>query len=261
MVQPFSVFRRADRPAYLVAFKNEQTGRYLPAVSTHKKTYAEAVKQAWVWYREGIPRNDGPVSVPADSIRKLLQETPLTLGDAKVFVRVLQDRGLVKSCVFSGNTDDTRLVDYLKEFWEWDNSPYVREKLRRQNSIHRRYVDESLRTVIKHREPYFKEMLLGDVTKDSVNSFADSVAALPVGYQRKNGIMLAGCIPLRWAYRQEKLSLDVTLGLVMFSGTERKRKILAPSTVTEIFRMECPGDREKISSAQREAFGGLLPGD
>jgi hypothetical protein len=46
MVQPFSVFRRADRPAYLVAFKNEVTGRYLPAVSTRKEKYADAVKQA-----------------------------------------------------------------------------------------------------------------------------------------------------------------------------------------------------------------------
>ncbi|MDR1468037.1 MAG: site-specific integrase [Spirochaetaceae bacterium] len=248
MVQPFSVFKRADRPAYLVAFKNEVTGRYLPAVSTRKEKYADAVKQAWAWYREGIPRKEGPVNVPVDSLRNLLRDTPLTGSDAETLVRVLQDRGFVKSCVFAGDQDGPRLVDYLKEFWDWDHSPYVREKLRRQHSIHRRYVDESLRTVIKHWEPYFKDKRLGGVTRDDVGGFADSVASLPAGYQRKNGILLAGCIPLRWAYRKEKIPLDVTLGLVMFSGKERKRKILTPDVVTEIFRLEWPDCRAKTAN-------------
>jgi integrase len=260
MVQPFSVFRRADRPAYLVAFKNEITGRYLPAVSTRKEKYADALKQAWAWYREGIPRKEGPVDVPVDSIRKLLRDTPLTMRDAEILVRVLRDRGFVKSCVFAGGSDGALLTDYLKEFWDWDNSPYVREKLRRQNSIHRRYVSDSLGTVAKHWEPYFKNKLLGDVTKDDVSGFADSVAALPVGHQRKNGIMLAGCIPLRWAYRKEKIPLDVTLGLVMFSGRERKRKILTPGIVTEIFRLEWPDCRAKAAN-MLAAVTGLRAGE
>ena len=43
---PFSVFKRANRPCYLVAFKNEETGEYFPAISTKQKTEAEAVKTA-----------------------------------------------------------------------------------------------------------------------------------------------------------------------------------------------------------------------
>jgi integrase len=260
MVQPFSVFRRADRPSYLVAFKNEVTGRYLPAVSTRKEKYADAVKQAWVWFREGIPRKDGPVSIPADTIRKLLQDTPLTMRDAETFIRVLRERGFVRSCVFASNSDGALLADYLKEFWDWDHSPYVREKLRRQNSIHRRYVDDSLGTVLKHWEPYFKDKLLVEVTKDDVNDFADSVSALPVSHQRKNGIMLAGCIPLRWAYRKERLPTDVTLGLVMFSGRERERKILDPGIVSEIFRLEWPDCRAKAAN-MLAAVTGLRSGE
>ncbi|MDR0640089.1 MAG: tyrosine-type recombinase/integrase [Spirochaetaceae bacterium] len=260
MVQPFSVYRRVGRSAYLVAFKDEATGRYLPAVSTRKEKYADAVKQAWVWYREGIPRKEGPVSVPADSIRKLLRETSLTVRDVEMLVGVLRDRGFVKSCVFAGGPDGPLLADYLKEFWDWDNSPYVREKLRRQNSIHKSYVNESLRTIVKHWEPYFKDKRLGDVTKDDVNAFADSVAALPVGHQRKNKIMLVGCIPLRWAYRKEKIPLDVTLGLVMFSGRERKRKILTPDIVTKIFSLEWPDCRAKAAN-MLAAVTGLRSGE
>jgi hypothetical protein len=78
MVLPFSVFRRTGRPSYMVAFKNELIGKCLPAVSTRKEKYADAVKQAWAWYREGIPRKRGPIDVPADSVRKLLGARPVS---------------------------------------------------------------------------------------------------------------------------------------------------------------------------------------
>ena len=58
MTQPFSVFLRGDRPCYYVAFKNEETGNYLPAISTkipRNKGKAVAEKQAWAWYRDDIP--------------------------------------------------------------------------------------------------------------------------------------------------------------------------------------------------------------
>jgi hypothetical protein len=84
--------------------------------------------------------------------------------------------------------------------------------------------------------------------KDHINSFTDSVARLAVTYQRKNSVMLAGCIPLRWAYRKEKIPADVTLGLVMFSGKERKRKILTPDTVADIFRLDWPDCRAKAAN-------------
>jgi hypothetical protein len=64
----------------MVAFKNELTGKYLPAVSICKEKYADAVKQAWTWYREGVLRKEGTLAVPVDSIRSLLRDTPLTLS-------------------------------------------------------------------------------------------------------------------------------------------------------------------------------------
>jgi hypothetical protein len=54
---PFSVFKRANRPSYLVAFKNEKTGTYLPPISTQQTDEAAAIKTAYdlldpVIYRE-----------------------------------------------------------------------------------------------------------------------------------------------------------------------------------------------------------------
>jgi hypothetical protein len=60
---PFSLFKRADRPCYMVSFKNEVTGEYLPAVSTRQKSESEAMKTAFAWLRDGIPGKEGRTDV------------------------------------------------------------------------------------------------------------------------------------------------------------------------------------------------------
>ena len=48
---PFSVFKRTDRPSFLVSFKDAD-GNYLPPLSTKKKTEAEAMAEAFNWFLE-----------------------------------------------------------------------------------------------------------------------------------------------------------------------------------------------------------------
>jgi len=66
---PFSVFKRADRPCYLVKFKNESTGEYYPAISTRQKTEAEAMKTTFAWLRDGIPRKRTSIKVQDLSLK------------------------------------------------------------------------------------------------------------------------------------------------------------------------------------------------
>ena len=53
---PFSIFKRADRSAFSVSFK-DATGKYLRPISTGKKTEEEATAIAFMWLRDGIPQN------------------------------------------------------------------------------------------------------------------------------------------------------------------------------------------------------------
>jgi len=53
---PFCVFKRADRPCFLVKFKDE-AGNYLPPVSTKKKDRDEAVQVAFKLLQDGIHEN------------------------------------------------------------------------------------------------------------------------------------------------------------------------------------------------------------
>jgi len=50
---PFSIFKRADRACYSVSFK-DKNGKYLPPVSTGKKTEDEAMQAAFKMMSDGI---------------------------------------------------------------------------------------------------------------------------------------------------------------------------------------------------------------
>jgi len=113
---PFSVFLRGSRPFYYVAFKNEETGRYLPAISTKKTTEADAVRQAWVWFREGIPHKGSSLDLKAISLRDTIRHSTISMPDAEFIIKEMKSRGLVLSCVFPGAADSVRLVFFTLFF-------------------------------------------------------------------------------------------------------------------------------------------------
>jgi hypothetical protein len=67
------------------------------------------------------------------------------------------------------------LGDYLSTFWDYDYSPYVKEKLRKNRGIHRYYCREQYLTAQKYWLPLFKGRLLGDMTKKDIEAFMDSL--------------------------------------------------------------------------------------
>jgi len=59
-MQPFFIFLRGNRPNYYIAFKNLETGEYLPAIRTKKSKEPDAILQAWVWFHEGLRTRAAP---------------------------------------------------------------------------------------------------------------------------------------------------------------------------------------------------------
>jgi hypothetical protein len=113
MVLPFSLFYRAERHTYYVVFKNKETGRYLSAISTKQKDYNNAVKQAWVWYRKGIPNKGGTLDIKTFSMRDAVHRSDISPADAEFIIGELMRRGLILFCAYAGASDSVRFVDFL----------------------------------------------------------------------------------------------------------------------------------------------------
>jgi len=263
---PFSIFKRADRPCYLVSFKNDETGKYLPAISTRRKTESEAIKIAFAWLRDGIPSKEGYLNVKQYSLRDMAKSTDITKADAVFICKELQRRGLLKSYVLEKSVQATDFVSYLIDFWNWEKSPYIKEKLRRNHGLHKRYAIEMTGTIKKYWEPFFKGKILGEITRQDIENFIAYLESLPEQAQinkafekrqiirfpksakRKNSIIQAGKIPLTWAFQKEMIDKDVTSGIVWFSGKSKERQILSPEQAKILFSIDWKDERSRLAN-------------
>ena len=274
---PFSVFKRGRRRFYYVAFKNQLTGKYLPAISTMQETEAGAMQTAFRWLQDGIPRQNSGLQTEAITLKKyslrdMAKETDLNMEDADYICRELRKRGLLKDFILPETKKAIPFAEYLLDFWDWEKSEYIREKRRKSHGIHRRYTVEMLNMVNRYWVPYFKDKMMGDITRRDIKGMmayleqivekaeseierlkkekpdAKITIRYPKSPKHKNKILKSSFIPLRYAFRSGDLDTDPTSGAIMFSGPSRKRHILTPELAAAVFKAEWSDQRAKLAN-------------
>ena len=117
---PFSVFKRADRSCYSLAFK-DSNGKYLRPVSSGKKTEAEAIQVGFQWLRDGIPQKNTVVKVSDLTLKEMVRKLK-DGNEAETLLAELSRQGFVKSYVRNDTPEAVDFVSFLTDFWDWDNS-------------------------------------------------------------------------------------------------------------------------------------------
>jgi len=252
---PFSVFRRAGRRFFYVAFKNEKTGKYLPAISTRQETESGAVSTAFQWLKDGIPRRGEAVPLKKYSLRDMAREADISMPDCEFICKELKRRGLIKSFVLSESRQAVDFAEYLLNFWDWEKSDYIRERLRKNHGLHRRYATEMKAAASKYWFPLFSGKMLGEITRQDVESLIASLetikapdSRIPKSAKRKNIIIQAGTVPLRWAFHKELIDRDITAGITWFSGKPKERQILTPELAAAVFRVPWNDERARLAN-------------
>ena len=259
MKLPFSVFKRAGRPCYVVRFKNE-AGEYLPAISTGQETKAAAIETAFKWLREGIPQKGGAVSAKAYRVRDYMRKADFTKEDAIFLVKELQQQGFIVKAIFPESRAAVNFGAFLTDFWTWEKSPYIAEKLRKEHGIHKGYVRMQSLAAGKYWIPAFTGRELGSITGDDIENFVRQFDTMPVSYKRKNEIISAGTRALKWAYKKRLLNEDITRGIVWHSGKSAERQILSPELAQAVFSVEWTGANIRLANLVA-ALSGLRAGE
>ncbi|GBR76119.1 integrase [Candidatus Termititenax persephonae] len=246
---PFCIFKRKDKPCFYVRFKNEKTGEYLLPKSTGQTDKTTAIKTAWEWYNKGIPQNNGRIKVVNVELINTIKTTLLDKTEIQSIVKVLKQQGYIKSAILTGDRSDKNLVDYLLEFWDYDRSPYVKEKLRRNHSIHRAYCLGQYNRVVQYLNPVFANHLLGEITRQDIDTFVAQLDNVSDKSARtKNAIIQTFVTPLKYAYQKGLIDNDVTQGITYFSGKPAERRILTPEQVTALFAIEWTDNVAKLAN-------------
>jgi len=253
---PFSVFRRAGRRFYYVAFKNEETGDYLPAISTKHETESGAVSTALQWLKDGIPQKGDTVPLKKYSLRDMARKTDISKSDCEFICKELKRRGLLKSFILTESRQAVGLIEFLLEFWDWEKSDYIRERLRKNHGLHKRYATEMRAAVSKYWLPFFTGKALGEITRQDLEGFISHLESIreapdgriPKSAKRKNIIIQAGTVPLKWAFHKELVDRDITSGITWFSGKPKERQILSPEQAAAVFQVEWKDNRARLAN-------------
>ena len=250
---PFSIFRRADRSCYSVSFK-DTNGKYLRPVSTGKKTEDEALQVAFKMLRDGIPQKQKALTVQDLSFKDMVRKIK-TGNEAEAVMAELKRMGWVKGFAVK-NTDAAQdFISFMKTFWDWDTSPYIKEKLRKNHGIHKRHCKLQGQAIALHWEPFFQGRFLGEITALDIDAFIDHMGEKELSAERKNVVIKAGTKPLRWAFSKGMIEIDPTRGHILFSGDETKRNILTPTAAAAAFRLEWKNERAKLGNILASVTG------
>ena len=241
---PFSVYKRAGRPYYLVQFKNPQ-GKFMPGVSTKKKTEEEATQVALQWLRDGVPQKTPAFHELA------IRETVIKIKTSKEAVTMLTELkrlGWMQGYIMRDTPAAENFISYLKGFWEWDTSPYIKEKLRKKHGIHKSHCKKQSQAVDQYWQPFFKEKYLGEISAVDIDAFITHMGETELSASRKNVVIKAGTKALRWAFSKGMIEQDPTRGHLLFSGDKASRKILTPSAAAAVFRTPWKNERAKLAN-------------
>jgi len=255
---PFSVFKRADRSCYSVSFK-DANGKYLPPVSTGKKTENDAIQAAFAMLRDGIKQKKSALSVSALSLKDIARK--IKAGDeADILMKELRRLGWVKTFVRNETPQAVDFIEFLTNFWDWDSSAYIKEKLRKSHGIHKMHCLKQKQAIALYWVSFFKGRFLGEITAADIDAFIDDIGYKDISPARKNAVIKAGTKPLRWAFSKGFIETDPTRGHLLFTGDEHKREILTPTAAGAVFRIPWKNNRAKLAN-MLSAVTGMRSGE
>ena len=243
---------------FYVQFTDPATRKRLPAISTGKSNRDEAVMVVALWLKDGIPRrqvkqeaNPGRSVENLISINQILlamKQVELTEQDVLKIEKILKDQGLVEAVIKKDSKESETVVEYLKRFWDYDASLYIADKRSHGINLGKAYVKCCLERVNLYWVPHFLGKKIGEITRQNLKDFSVSVAKeypnlSPTTLRQ---IMLVGVTAFRWAFANELIHTDPTIGLTGYSAKAKKRSVLSPKEAEELFKLEWKDKRSML---------------
>lgn len=250
---PFILKKRADRNGvYYVSFKSPLDGKITSTKSTETTDRNQAIKTAFDWYRSGVPEKKGDGRKSVDSLAVISAVRRDSLSDITVdeLLREIEKRTGDKIRRIPANSKGAvNAYQFMLDFWDWEKSPYIREKLRKSHRIGKPHVLRQQSSVRRFWKERLEGKTLCEITKQDIWDFIDSQEDDPASFQTKNDRVRAVTTALNWAFEREYIDRDISKGFVFFSGSYNERAILTPEMAEALFSFRWDDPRAMLANA------------
>ena len=175
MAKPYLIFKA--RTGFYYAQILLPDGTRTNNKSTGCKNRAEAERKVMEWIVKGtIPKRINSKSNDTKSIDKIsifnnLRTDDFNTDEIQTMVKILKERGFIHSAILTSSKENIPIENFLSNFWDFDKSPYVREKLVKGQSIHKSYCSTLMSRIKLYWLPRFEGKCIGEITRKDVEAF------------------------------------------------------------------------------------------
>lgn len=176
----FSFHKRGE--IFYCQLWNAETGRFMSARSTGARDKEEALLVAARWLSEGVPTGrtraprPAPEAMRRDAILSAIRSESFSADDAAAVLDALRGRGFLEGFTLKGTPAAEKAIDFLRRFWDEDESPYISKERKRGRSITRRHTREMARIIERYWAEPLGDLPLGELTCQVIQANIDKLA-------------------------------------------------------------------------------------
>lgn len=230
---------------FYVEFVDPKNGAKLNAKNTGATKRREAEITCELWLKNGIPAGKKKEPKPIAEIAEIeiilrqIRKADLDAEGAMEIVNALKKMELI-SIAAAKNTGSgsVNFIEFLKSFWDFDASEYVRSKLAHGGSIHRSHCRGNQIRINHTLSGFFGSKKLNEVTGDDLNRLAMELHGKGLSASTISQTVLVAKTALKWAFKKEMIGSDPTAKIEPIKVRHKKRGILTDAEVMEVLRPE-----------------------
>ncbi len=226
MRQKFSIFKKKtkDKRYFYAYFRNPETGE------RDRRLSIDVLNQ----------QLNGPFAEHVSNINE---------------ARKIADEALEKGIVYpESNEGNSRFIDYVALFWDFDKSPYIiRKNKEKEGSITRSYAKDTLSALRKHCFPSIPEGLRTcDFTPPVAERIKDKMIEAGKSASTVNKVLVGIRVPLSEAFRLGYIKENVSAKIENLPLNSKERGILEDDEVVSLLRYL--GENTKLETYERAKY-------
>lgn len=204
MAKPYLLYKTSNNIYYAEILLPD--GSHTNKKSTGCKIRADTERTVMGWIVNGtIParlngKENKKIDVNKIALLNNLRNYDFTPEEVKTIAEILKNRKLIQSFVVYASPQSKLIEEFLEEFWNFDTSPYIREKKLRGQSIHRDYCVSLHARLKRYWYPHITGKSVGEITREDITGIFTDKAVAKLAPKTINSIISAMTIPMKWAY-------------------------------------------------------------
>ncbi|MCR4940777.1 MAG: tyrosine-type recombinase/integrase [Treponemataceae bacterium] len=265
-MRPFYIFKRAGNN-YYAQFHDPVTHRCIAVRSMGTKNKEEALAKAWSMF-SGIQKKE-PQESEIMGIINTLSRKSYRLEEIAMLQTLIQTKypelrpAVSAQSVTASTVPDilehtafipqkkTPLLKYIADFWDFEKSDYVQDKLAHGQRIGKRHCYEQANLVKYWREFFTDDATLEELTVTQLREFerylqkrhentvlknSNGKPITPLSTATMKNIIRCGGISFGWAVKQGYISSNPEDALTQYSTVSKERGILSAEEARELFK-------------------------